>query len=855
MWRVAVVLCVGAGAGAAEAVRELTLCARDGAVVAAADGVPLARDASSRPRVVVEGGIAGADCLAFQTPSAAEAPAAPVVINDPGVARTLDGAASLAVTAWISREIDTERSDRTQYLMNCPGRFFLRFGRWGRLCFGLYGSDGQRRDVWSSWLSTTELSPGKRWVFVAATWDGSRASICIGGDRYPVAEDVSIAADPASLASAPAQRLIVGAYDPDGKTPFRGTVDRVRIAATAGRTASYRHVDVAESRRRGDLGEGWLKELRLARTRRTTREAEHFRELGARHWNGPLSLHQVDSLEAVFADRPPVPCSATVHTPRNSRLGLLFAARAGSAATTRCKARLAAPARANGLGLRGESTVNAVVHVPVEANNNGGMRTAVGVRPPPRWMEHLTRAAPFEVAEVIVPATDIELPGGDSAHDAYRALLLDVRVAGDAEPGRYEGSLALTTEDGLRADAPFCLVVHETTLPDDMALHTHLWLMPEPENLRPGDPPAWWSEEHWDLLEQTGKTLRAFYQDTITVPLLDRGPHSLVTAIREVDGSHSFDFSGFDRWVRLFLALGFRRVAGTHLLHMPGMGYAATDHRRYAGIFELDRATGEKRPLFPLKHDRKEWLQFAEIFCRALHAHLCERGWTDLYLQHQYDEPSKLDLYRQVADVTRSCMPGVRTIDATKTKPEYSPFVDLMVFDIGLFRADAQALAATRRGQGRETWFYHCASPYPPYPNRHLDEPLTNSRLYPWLAYTMKAQGYLWWAVNVYRGADPYATSVGPLPGGSQTPGHGPGDNWMYYPGPQGLRGGMRMLAFREGLTDHTLLTMLARRDQAAADRIARGIARNPVDCSRRPADYHGARRELLEALDASSDR
>lgn len=846
------VLCADATAEAAGAVRELTVCARDGVAVAAADGVALVLDPSVRNRVLAAGGVAGSDCVDFQALPATAAAASPVVLEAADVARVLDGATSLAVTVWINRDFDAENSDGTQYLLNCPGRFYLRFGRWGRLCFGLYGSDGQRRDVWSSWMSIVELSPGKRWVFVAATWDGTRISLCVGGDRYEVVEDVSVDTDLRSLGSPPTHRLVIGAYSADGKTPFRGMVDRVRVAATTDRADPVDHAEVAELRRRGDLGESWLKESALAHTRRMAREEEALRALGIRHWGGGLNLHQVDSLAAVFADRPPSPFFGALHAARNSRVGLLFAARAVSDGPTRCQVGVDAPTRADRVALHGEMTVNTVVHVPVEANNNGGMRTAVGVRPPARWIEYLTREAPFEVAEVLVPGAEIELSGDGRVGGRYHAILLELQVAADAAPGRYEGSLSLGTADGVRVDAPFSLVVHGTTLPDDMALQTHLWLMPEPENLRPDDPPAWWSEEHWALLAQTGKTLRAFYQDTISVPLLDRGPHSLVTAVREADGSHSFDFTGFDRWVELFLGLGFRRVAGTHLLPMPGAGCSATAHRRYAGIFELDRGTGEKRALFGLRYDRQEWLRFAEVFCRALHGHLRERGWTDVYLQHQYDEPSKLDLYRQVAELTRSCMPGVRSIDATKTKPEYSPFVDVMVFDVGLFRADAQALAATRREQGKEAWFYHCASPYPPYPNRHLDEPLTNSRLYPWLAYRMGAQGYLWWAVNVYRGADPYATSVGPLPGGSQTPGHGPGDNWLYYPGPKGLRGGLRMLAFREGLIDHTLLTMLARTDRAAADRIARTIARSPVDYSRRSEDYHSARRTLLEALDAA---
>ena len=147
-------------------------------------------------------------------------------------------------------------------------------------------------------------------------------------------------------------------------------------------------------------------------------------------------------------------------------------------------------------------------------------------------------------------------------------------------------------------------------------------------------------------------------------------------------------------------------------------------------------------------------------------------------------------------------------------------------------------------------WLYHCCSPYPPYPNRHLDERLADSRLYPWLAYLLQAEGYLYWGANVYRGADPYTGSIGPLPNGSQDPGHPPGDNWFFYPGPDGLRASMRMVAFRDGIHDHVLLAMLADRDRQAADEIMQSIARTVKDYEKEPPAYHRARQALLLALD-----
>jgi hypothetical protein len=265
----------------------------------------------------------------------------------------------------------------------------------------------------------------------------------------------------------------------------------------------------------------------------------------------------------------------------------------------------------------------------------------------------------------------------------------------------------------------------------------------------------------------------------------------------------------------------------------------------------IDQAAGVTMPLFDAPKDVEPWLEFLPVFYRSLYGHLEDKGWTERYAQCQYDEPKDTELYRRMSALVHECMPGVPTKDAINSNPEgFSPLVDVHVFAVTTLAAHSD-LAERRREEDRSVWMYHCCSPYPPYPNRHLDERLTDSRLYPWLAYLLKADGFLYWAANKYRGADPYKTSIGPLPNGSQSPGHPPGDNWMYYPTTDGLTPGLRMIAFRDGMLDHALLTLLAERDRAAAEAVLRKVVRSLTDYEKLPASYHRAREALLTALDA----
>ncbi len=104
---------------------------------------------------------------------------------------------------------------------------------------------------------------------------------------------------------------------------------------------------------------------------------------------------------------------------------------------------------------------------------------------------------------------------------------------------------------------------------------------------------------------------------------------------------------------------------------------------------------------------------------------------------------------------------------------------------------------------------------------------------------------------RVFPDAAPYTRSIGPTGEGKGYPGHCPGDNWLLYPGPDGLRGSLRMTAFREGMLDHALPSVLARRRPEAAEALLKRVVRSLVEYSTKPEDYHALRAETLDLLDA----
>ncbi|MDD2598281.1 MAG: sialate O-acetylesterase [Kiritimatiellae bacterium] len=558
-----------------------------------------------------------------------------------------------------------------------------------------------------------------------------------------------------------------------------------------------------------------------------------------------LEVSAVNPLDRIYPDLTPYTSEQAAHLPRGGRAYFQFAlhstAHAGSV-------RLSAASlqKENGTVLKDAACVQVLRAVQVEANYGGCARTQVNKVPPGSVRESIVRQAPFNVYEVVTDKTAISLDGS-----ATYAAIARVDVSRDAEPGLYHGVLTAALGDDATASAPLALRVYQTTLHERQPLDVIHWLWPEPQNLTDEAPPEWWSEPHWQLLEASGRTLRD-YGDTVLFTPLFATETPLIQVIADTGSDHSwsFGFSRFDRWVTTFKELGFTRFFGKHI----------NNHR---SVFTWDQATGAVRPLnlsFEEYHQN-----FLPAFYAAFYKHLCQRGWQDSYIQALTDEPrlDALQRYQQMVHSFRKHMPGIGIAEALNHEfDQFSEFVDVPAWWFGyVYSKDWPDLIQQRIDAGKENWVYYACSPTPPHPNSHLDVPLWRSRALPWVVDYCRASGLLHWAANGYRGADPYTSSIGPLPNGSTAPGHPPGDNWLFYPTAKGLTGSMRMVALQQGIEDYTLLKMLRAKDPDCAAAIADSIVHAMVldyrnkdirsEYANNAASYSAARQQLLERLDS----
>jgi hypothetical protein len=254
------------------------------------------------------------------------------------------------------------------------------------------------------------------------------------------------------------------------------------------------------------------------------------------------------------------------------------------------------------------------------------------------------------------------------------------------------------------------------------------------------------------------------------------------------------------------------------------------------------------------KQMKSDYFAFLEKFFTALYKNLDENEWTDIYTQRLINEPRTLEDYAELSQLCRRTMPGIRIANELHSwgipdKQGISRHVDLWVMPFHVLD-DLQEIIQKRNEKGLESGLYTMAVPGPPWPNRHLDRFLSDNRLIPWLVYYYGIDMYDHWAPNRYRGADPYASSVGPMPSGAQLPGHPPGDNWLYYPDDNGIIPSLRVITFRDGLDDYILLKQTAEISKEKSQMILKSIAESGTEYTKNPENYYTARRQLLEFLE-----
>jgi len=522
-------------------------------------------------------------------------------------------------------------------------------------------------------------------------------------------------------------------------------------------------------------------------------------------------LWPVDPLIKVFRDaKPPrqAPAAPEAVAARNEHESLQFVLRS-TVALTNLRARVA--------GLR-TASVHFVGFVPVRANT------------PTTPEAELVRKAPGEFPDPLLPPALEKLEGETSL-----PIWVTIRVPKRKWPGTCRARLVVECDQG-RLEHPFTLRVTAARLPDRRTLWVTNWFSAVGQRLKKFHGVDDFSEEHWKTLERYAEMMAAYRQNVVLTPI-----YNLIDFRAGKDGKLAFDFTKFDRWVRLFQDAGvIGLIEGGHLGGRDGGWTAQHFNIRIRTVQDGKVVDGVGHPDDP----RVE--AFLSQFLPALEKHLERRGWLDIYLQHLCDEPIKenAESYRTLAALVRKHAPRLRRIDANHYH-ELVGAIDVWVPQLN-FYDQSHPFYCERQKAGEEVWTYTCLGPRETYPNRLIDYSLLKVRLLHWVNFRFGATGYLHWGWNQWSVNDPFA-DVEPPHGQGFLP---PGDGWIVYPSKDhGVLSSIRFEAMRDGIEDYELLRLLHQKApekaKAIAERMVPKIARPAKDI----AAFRATRRELLAAL------
>lgn len=422
--------------------------------------------------------------------------------------------------------------------------------------------------------------------------------------------------------------------------------------------------------------------------------------------------------------------------------------------------------------------------------------------------------------------------------DATHCSWVTVKVPEDTPPGLYKGTLRLQGKSSGRKfnlENEILLKVWPVVM-EEPSFNSINWAFDLPHILKlwnAGEEVERYSDLYWEYVEQLADMLKGAYQTSVQVPVF-----GLVEISMEGD-EYRFDFSHFDKWIKIFEDKNaLKLIQGEELGGRLEPAWLS-NLCLYAYKKENGRMVREK-----VSPSDKLCKEFYKQFLPAFTSHLKETGFFDRYVQRLCDEPIDFNAesYKEIAGFIKGIVPDLRILEALQTV-KIDGAVDIWVPQMNTWHENHDFFRG-RQALGEEVWFYTCCYPKNEYPNRFIEQPLQKGRLLYWMAYKYGADGFLHWGFN-YWNNNPYfltdvPTGTQPLPGG---------DSWIVYPGFRKFERSLRYEAMRDGIEDYTLLKMLEKKDPAKAKAICDSVIFNWFVYSTSGTHLNVARRQLLKAL------
>lgn len=381
-----------------------------------------------------------------------------------------------------------------------------------------------------------------------------------------------------------------------------------------------------------------------------------------------------------------------------------------------------------------------------------------------------------------------------------RSVWVSCQVPADAVAGTYSGTLTIKAGKRNVAKLPLNIKVIDRTLPapKDWAFHLDLWQNPFAEARYYNTP--LWSDAHLAAMRPSMEMLAAAGQKVITASIMHKPWNgqtedhfdSMVTWVKNLDGSWSFGFDVFDRWIEFMMSCGI-----TEQINCFSMIPWALSFPYY------DVATNCMQVLRAAPGDaayEDMWVSMLKAFSK----HLRAKGWFAITTIAMDERP--MQAMQRAMAVIRKADPEFKVSLAGN----YHPEIEAGLYDYCIALEQGELLPREvmerRKAEGKKTTVYTCCSSHRP--NTFTFSVPAEGAWYGFYAAYSGYDGYLRWAYNSWTKHPLHDTRFRSWPAG---------DTYMVYP--YG-RSSVRFEKLIEGVQAHEKVRIL-REEFAAAGNAA----------------------------------
>lgn len=371
---------------------------------------------------------------------------------------------------------------------------------------------------------------------------------------------------------------------------------------------------------------------------------------------------------------------------------------------------------------------------------------------------------------------------------SVRPVWITVSIPADAPAGEYASTVKVYAKGRQLRTFDIGLTVIGRELPPPAEWNYYLDLWQHPAAVARVEGLDLWSDAHFEALVPYMRLLADAGQKVVTTTL-NKDPWNnqcfdayadMIVWTKNADGSWSYDYTVFDRWVELMTGLGIDRTINCYSM-LPWnneLHYRDGSTGRFVDV-TADPGT----PAFEAL-----WVPFLTDFT----GHLREKGWlgrTNIAMDERSPEEmtDALGLLRKTAPEL-----GIAMADNKNSYLNY-PFINSMCVKVR-DRVPPQHIAE-RRAQGFITTYYVCCSDR--FPNMFTFSAPAEAVYAGWYMAACGYDGFLRWAYNSWVGEPLTDSRFRTFPAG---------DTYIIYPG---ARSSVRFERLVEGIQDAEKISIL----------------------------------------------